>query len=562
MAQAVKRLYPDVKLAIGPSTEDGFYYDFDRETPFNEEDLNKIEKEMKKIIKENIPLKRREISKAEALKMFSEKNEIYKIEIINELPDDNITIYEQGDFSDLCKGPHLRYTKELKAFKLLSATGAYWRGSEKNKMLQRIYGTAFGSKQELEAYLLNLEEARKRDHTKLGKELDLYILNPAIGKGLPLFTPKGAMMKMILERWIEDEEIKRGYQFTSTPVLAKTDLYKISGHLDHYRDKMFVFKNDDGEELALRPMTCPYQFMIYKSKLRSYRELPIRYAETSLLFRKEQSGELHGLIRIWQFTLADAHIICTAEQVEAEFEKVLELVQYILKTLGLTDYSYRFSKWDPAKKDKYIDNPKAWNDSQDILKRILDRLQIKYTEGFGEAAFYGPKLDVQMKNVWGKEDTIFTLQIDFALPERFEMTYIDKDNKEVSPIVIHGSSIGCYERTIAMLIEKYAGAFPLWFSPVQVKILTITNKQDVYAEELYKDLRTKGFRVEIDLRGEKIGAKIRDARLEKVPYMLIIGEKEEIEKKVSVRKRGSEDLGCMDYASFTAMIKIETDNKL
>ncbi len=562
LAQAVKRLYPEVKLAIGPSTEEGFYYDIDRETSFTEEDLVKIEAEMKKVVKENLPIKRKELSRAEALKYFGDKGEIYKVELIGELPENEIiSVYEQGEFTDLCRGPHVRYTKEVKAFKLLSATGAYWRGSEKNKMLQRIYGTAFANKEELEAHLKQMEEARQRDHSKLGKELGLYCTNPAIGKGLPLFTPKGATLKRVLIRWIEDEEIKRGYQYTSTPVLAKTDLYKISGHLDHYRDKMFVFNTDEKEEVALRPMTCPYQFMIYKADKHSYKELPIRYAETSLLFRKELSGELHGLIRIWQFTLADAHIICMPSQVAEEFEKVLDLVQYVMKTLGLKDYWYRFSKWDPNKKDKYVDNPKAWEDSQALMKKILDKNKLTYTEAEDEAAFYGPKLDFQMKNVWGKEETMFTIQIDFALPERFDLTYTDNEGKDVRPMVVHRASIGCYERTIAFLIEHYAGAFPTWMSPVQAKILTITNNQDEYAKKIHADLLAADVRCELDLRNEKIGGKIRDARLEKVPYILIIGEQEASGNKVAVRRKGAEDLGPMDYAKFKEMLLAEIKEK-
>lgn len=562
MAQAVKRLWPDVKLAIGPAIEDGFYYDFDKVVPFTVEDLVRIEEEMKKIVKENIPLKRRELTRAEALKLFSEKGEIYKVELINDLPDEQVlSVYEQGEFVDLCRGPHIRYSKELKAYKLFSATGAYWRGSEKNKMLSRIYGTAFNSKEELEMHIKTLEEARQRDHTKLGKELGLYVLSPLVGKGLPLFTPKGTTILRELQRWIEDEELKRGYQFTRTPILAKTDLYAVSGHLDHYRDKMFIFKTDEGEELALRPMTCPHQYMIYKAETRSYRDLPIRYSETSLLFRKELSGELHGLIRIWQFTLADAHIICRAEQLEEEFEKVLDFIQYIMKTIGLTDYYYRFSRWDPKNKEKYIDNPKAWAESESTLKKILDKLGMKYKEAENEAAFYGPKLDVQMKNVWGKEDTMFTVQIDFSNPEKFDLSYADKDNKQSRPMIIHRASIGCYERTLAMLIEKYAGNFPTWLSPLQVKILTIGQNQEEYAKIIAAELAAVNIRVETDFSDEKIGAKIRNARHERVSYILVVGEKEVAENKVAVRRRGAEDLGPMDFKEFTKMLLEEIKSK-
>ncbi|MCX5776068.1 MAG: threonine--tRNA ligase [Candidatus Firestonebacteria bacterium] len=562
MAQAVKRLWPDVKLAIGPAIEDGFYYDFDKVVPFTVEDLVRIEEEMKKIVKENIPFKRRELTRAEALKLFSEKGEIYKVELINDLPDEQVlSVYEQGEFVDLCRGPHIRYSKELKAYKLFSATGAYWRGSEKNKMLSRIYGTAFNSKEDLEMHIKTLEEARQRDHTKLGKELGLYILSPLVGKGLPLFTPKGTTILRELQRWIEDEELKRGYQFTRTPILAKTDLYAVSGHLDHYRDKMFIFKTDEGEELALRPMTCPHQYMIYKAETRSYRDLPIRYSETSLLFRKELSGELHGLIRIWQFTLADAHIICRAEQLEEEFEKVLDFIQYIMKTIGLTDYYYRFSRWDPKNKDKYIDNPKAWAESESTLKKILDKLDMKYKEAENEAAFYGPKLDVQMKNVWGKEDTMFTVQIDFSNPEKFDLSYADKDNKQSRPMIIHRASIGCYERTLAMLIEKYAGNFPTWLSPLQVKILTIGQNQEEHAKIIAAELAAVNIRVETDFSDEKIGAKIRNARHERVSYILVVGEKEVAENKVAVRRRGAEDIGPMDFKEFTKMLLEEIKSK-
>jgi threonyl-tRNA synthetase len=538
MADAVKRLWPDVKLAIGPSIDEGFYYDFDKKMPFSEGDLEKIEKEMQKIISENSEFKHSLVEKKEAEKML--KGEPYKLEMLKELKDKKVSFYQHGKFIDMCAGPHIKKTGEIKAFKLLRSSSSYWRGDSSKAVLQRIYGISFPSKEQLLEFLRQKEEAEKRDHSKLGRALDLFITHPAIGKGLPLLTPKGATIKRILQRWVEDEEIKRGYQFTCTPILAKTDLYKISGHLEHYKDKMFIFKTPEGEELALRPMTCPYQFMIYKSRQRSYKELPIKYAETSTLCRYEKSGELHGLIRIWQFTLADAHIICSPEQIEEEFVKVLELVKYINKKLGLTesvDYWYRFSKWDPKDKKKYIDNPKAWNESQKMMKKILDKLKLKYEEVDGDAAFYGPKLDVQMKNVYGKEDTMFTIQIDFALPEKFDMTYTDKDNKMVRPMVIHRSSIGCYERTIAMLIEKYAGAFPTWLSPVQVKIMTLTDDNIKYARKVEERLKEANMRVETDYNPTTIQSKIRDAQMEKVPYMIVIGAKEESAGTLAVRTR-------------------------
>jgi threonyl-tRNA synthetase len=538
MADAVKRLWPDVKLTIGPAIEEGFYYDFDKKVPFTEEDLRKIEKEMQKIVNENSEFKHSLVEKKEAEKML--KGEPYKLEMLRELKEKKVSFYRHGDFTDMCAGPHIKKTGEIKAFKLLRSSSSYWRGDSSKPVLQRIYGISFSSPKQLEDFLKQREEAEKRDHSKLGRELDLFITHPAIGKGLPLFTPKGATIKRILQRWIEDEEIKRGYQFTSTPVLSKTDLYKISGHLEYYKDKMFIFKTPEGEEVALRPMTCPFQFMVYKSKQRSYKELPIKYSETSPLFRCEQSGEMHGLVRIWQFTLADAHIICMPDQIEEEFEKVLELIRYINKTLGLTenvDYWYRFSKWDPKDKEKYIDNPKAWDESQKILKKILDKHKMKYEEVEGDAAFYGPKLDIQAKNVWGKEDTLFTVQIDFALPEKFDMTYTDKDNKMVRPMVIHRSSIGCYERTIAMLIEKYAGAFPTWLSPIQAKIMTLTDDNIKYAKKVEEKLKEAGMRVETDYNPTTIQSKVRDAQLEKIPYMLVIGGKEEAAGTVAVRTR-------------------------
>jgi threonyl-tRNA synthetase len=534
MADAVKRLRTDANLAIGPAIDEGFYYDFDTES-FSAEDLKQIEKEMLKIASQKLDFKHVYLKRKEAEKLL--KNEPYKLELLKDIKGEKVSFYQHGDFIDLCSGPLIKNTSDIKAVKLLSTATAYWRGDSSKPMLQRIYGISFSSQKELDDFLKMKEEAEKRDHSKLGRELDLYITHPAVGKGLPLFTPKGATIKRILQRWVEDEEIKRGYQFTSTPILAKTDLFKISGHLDHYKDKMFIFKTPEGEEFALRPMTCPYQFMIYKSRQRSYKELPLKYAETSVLCRYEKSGELHGLIRIWQFTLADAHIICMPEQIEEEFEKVLELIKYIMKTLGLTEYWYRFSKWDPKDKEKYINNPKAWNESQKILKKILDKHKLKYEEIEGDAAFYGPKLDVQMKNVWGKEDTMFTVQVDFALPEKFDMTYVDKDNKISRPMVIHRSSIGCYERTIAMLIEKYAGNFPTWLSPVQIKLLTLTDDNTKYAKKVEEKLREANLRIETDYSSTTVQSKIRNAQLEKIPYMLVVGKKEEDAGTVAVRTR-------------------------
>lgn len=560
MADAVKRLWPDVKLAIGPSIEQGFYYDFDKKEPFTPEDIIKIEKEMSKIIDENLKFVHSEKDRKESEKIL--KGEPYKLELLHELEGKKISFYQHGKFIDMCAGPHIDYTKRIKAFKLLQTSTAYWRGDSKRPILQRIYGISFGSRQELDDFLKMKEEAEKRDHAKLGRELDLFITHPAVGKGIPLFTPKGATVKRILQRWIEDEEIKRGYQYTSTPVISKIDIYKMSGHLDHYKDKMFIFKGHENDELALRPMTCPFQFLIYNSRQRSYKELPIKYAETSPLFRYEKSGELHGLMRIWQFTLADAHIICRPDQLENEFEDVLDLIQYIMKMLGFHDYWYRFSKWDPKNKEKYIDNPKAWNESEKILKKILDKSKLKYEEVVGDAAFYGPKLDIQMKNVYGKEDTIFTVQIDFALPERFDMKYIDENNRQVRPMVIHRSSIGCYERTMAMLIEKYAGAFPTWLAPVQAKVLTLTDDNIKYAEKTVKMLSDNGIRVEQDFKPETIQNKIRNAQLEKVPYTIVIGKKEEDAGTVAVRTRDGKVKYGVKAEDFLKQLKKEIESMM
>ncbi|GAA0123522.1 threonine--tRNA ligase [Clostridium faecium] len=565
LAQAVKNLYPSAKLAIGPSIEDGFYYDFDVERPFTFEDIEKIEAEMKKIVKQDLKIERFELPREEALKLMNEKNEPYKVELINDLPEDSIiSFYKQGEFVDLCAGPHLMSTKYVKAIKLTKIAGAYWRGNEKNKMLSRIYGTSFTKKSDLDEYLEKVEEAKKRDHNKLGRELELFTTAEPVGQGLPLLMPKGAKIVQTLQRWVEDEEEKRGYLLTKTPFMAKSDLYKISGHWDHYKDGMFVLGDEEHDEevFALRPMTCPFQFMIYNSKKRSYRDLPLRYGETSTLFRNESSGEMHGLIRVRQFTISEGHLIVTPEQLEEEFKGVVDLINYMLDTLGLKeDITYRFSKWDPNNKAKYIDRPEDWEKTQVIMKQILDHLDIEYTEAVGEAAFYGPKLDLQIKNVHGKEDTIITVQIDFSLAERFGMTYVDKDSKERYPYVIHRTSIGCYERTLALLIEKYAGAFPTWLAPVQVKVLPISEKYHDYAEEVVKTFKANNIKVEADYRAEKIGYKIREARNKRIPYILVVGEKEAENKEVAVRSRKNGDEGAMALNTFIERILTEINNK-
>ena len=563
LAMAVKRLFPNVKLAIGPSIENGFYYDFDSEKSFISEDLAKIEDEMRKIIKENPEIKRFELPRNEALELM--KDEPYKLELINDLGENEIiSFYQIGDFVDLCAGPHIMSLKPLKAIKLLSCTGAYWKGNEKNKMLSRIYATAFQKKSDLDAHLEALEEAKKRDHNKLGRELKYFMTDENVGQGLPLIMPKGARIIQTLQRWVEDEEEKRGYVLTKTPLMAKSDLYKVSGHWDHYKDGMFVLGDEekDDEVLALRPMTCPFQYTIYNAEQHSYRDLPIRYAETSTLFRKEASGEMHGLIRVRQFTLADGHIVCTPEQLEEEFKGVVSLIDYIMNTLGIAgDISYRFSKWDPNNTEKYINNPEAWESTQDIMRNILNHLNINYVEADDEAAFYGPKLDIQFKNVHGKEDTIITVQIDFALAERFNMTYVDKDGEKKRPYIIHRSSIGCYERTLAMLIEKYAGALPTWLCPVQAKILPISDKYNDYADKVANELRNRGLKVETDYRAEKIGYKIREARLERTPYILVVGEKEAENNEVSVRSRKNGEEGAIALDTLVNRIANEVYNK-
>lgn len=564
LAQAVKRLFPEAKLTIGPPIDNGFYYDFDVETPFSREDLDALEKEMKKIVKENLKIERFELPRDEALELM--KDEPYKIELINELPEgETISFYKQGEFTDLCAGPHVRYTSKVKAFKLLSATGAYWRGDEHNKMLTRIYGTAFQTKDELEAHLEQLEEAKKRDHNRLGRELELFTTSDLIGQGLPILLPKGARIVQLLQRFVEDEEQKRGWQLTKTPFMAKSDLYKVSGHWDHYKDGMFVLGDEekDKEVFALRPMTCPFQYQAFLNRGRSYRDLPMRLNETSTLFRNEASGEMHGLIRVRQFTISEGHLMCTPEQLEDEFRGCLELAKYMLETLGLyEDVSFRFSQWDPDDREKYIGTEEQWNEAQGSMERILNDLGIDYKIGVGEAAFYGPKLDIQIKNVHGKEDTLITIQIDQMLAEKFGMEYVDRDGKKKNPYIIHRTSIGCYERTLALLIEKYAGAFPVWLAPVQLKLLPIADRHLDYTYEVKKKLEENGIiRVEIDDRSEKLGFKLREAQLEKIPYMIVIGDKDIEQGAVSVRSRKEGDMGSMAVDSFIAMIKEEIDTK-
>lgn len=564
LAQAVKRLFPDTKLAIGPAIDTGFYYDFDTEHTFTMEDLEKLEAEMKKIAKENLKVERFELPREEAVELM--KDEPYKVELINELPEEEtISFYKQGDFTDLCAGPHVGYTSKVKAFKLLSATGAYWRGNEKNKMLQRIYGTAFKTKDELAAYLEQLEEAKKRDHNKIGRDLELFTTCDYIGQGLPILLPKGARVIQLLQRWVEDEEQKRGWQLTKTPLMAKSDLYKISGHWGHYKEGMFILGDEekDDEVFALRPMTCPFQYQTFLNRGRSYRDLPMRLNETSTLFRNEASGEMHGLIRVRQFTISEGHLMCTPEQLEGEFKSCLELTNYMLQTLGLyEDVSYRFSQWDPDNREKYIGTPEQWDEAQGVMKTILDDLGIDYKIGVGEAAFYGPKLDIQIKNVHGKEDTLITIQIDQMLAEKFGMEYTDRDGKKKNPYIIHRTSIGCYERTLALLIEKYAGAFPVWLAPVQVKLLPIADRHLDYMDELKRKLADNGIiRVETDDRSEKLGYKLREAQLEKVPYMLVAGDKDIENGVISVRSRKHGDMGQMTIDEFIKHIKEEIDTK-
>ena len=564
LAQAVKAVRPEAKLAIGPAIDNGFYYDFDVATPFTNEDLAAIEKEMTRIIKKNERLERFELPRAEALELM--KDEPYKVELINDLPEDaTISFYRQGDFTDLCAGPHLPSTGKVKAVKLTSIAGAYWRGSEKNKMLQRIYGTAFATKEELDAYVAEREEALKRDHNKLGRDLEYFTTVDVVGQGLPIMLPKGARVIQLLQRWVEDTEQKKGYLLTKTPLMAKRDLYRISGHWDHYLDGMFVMgdPNDETKEcFALRPMTCPFQYQVYLNRQRSYRELPMRLGETSTLFRNEDSGEMHGLIRVRQFTISEGHLVLRPDQLEEEFAGCLSLAKYMLETVGLAeDVSYRFSQWDPNNTAKYEGTAEQWDEAQSLMAKILKDLDVPYTVGIDEAAFYGPKLDIQIKNVFGKEDTLITIQIDMLLAKKFGMEYVDADGQKKTPYIIHRTSLGCYERTLALLIEKYAGAFPTWLAPTQVKIMTITEKGDDWAREVEAELLSRGMRVELDLRNEKIGFKIRQAQQEKVPYMLVIGGKEAEDRTVAVRNRKEGDLGTMPLMDLVEKLEEEIRTK-
>ncbi len=565
LAQAVKRLYPDVKLAIGPAIDTGFYYDFDSDVNFTLADLEKIEAEMKKIVKENLKIERFELPRADAINLLKEMNEPYKIELVEDLEEnETISFYKQGEFTDLCAGPHLFSTGSVKAFKLLSVTGAYWKGNEKNKMLQRIYATAFTNKDDLNEHLEKLEDAKKRDHNKLGRDLGFFTTVDLIGQGLPILLPKGARTIQLLQRFVEDYEQSHGWLLTKTPFMAKSDLYKLSGHWDHYQDGMFVLGDEekDKEVFALRPMTCPFQYQAYLAEPRSYRDLPLRYNETSTLFRNEASGEMHGLIRVRQFTISEGHLMCRPDQLEDEFKSCLEMTMYMLKTLGLyEDVSYRFSQWDPDNREKYIGTQEQWDEAQGVMKSILDKLDIPYKVGVGEAAFYGPKLDIQIKNVFGKEDTLVTIQIDQMLAEKFGMEYTDADGSKKNPYIIHRTSIGCYERTLALLIEKYAGAFPTWLAPVQVKIIPVSEKHFDYAYNLKAKLESLGMRAEVSNKNEKLGYKIREAQLEKVPNMVIVGDKEVEENTVSVRSRKYGDMGSKTVDDFIEFMLNEIETK-
>ncbi|HIR65066.1 MAG TPA: threonine--tRNA ligase [Candidatus Faecousia faecigallinarum] len=568
MAQAVKRLWPEVKLAIGPAIDEGWYYDFDSPFSFTQEHLEKIEAEMRKICKERLHLERTEKPRQEAIAYMQAQDEPYKVELIQDLPEDAvISFYTQGEFTDLCAGPHLDSTGRIKgnAIRLTQCCGAYWRGDSKRKMLQRIYGVAFPKKEELEEYLRRQEEARRRDHNKLGRELEFFTTVDVIGQGLPILLPKGAKVIQTLQRWVEDEEEKRGYLLTKTPYMAKRELYKISGHWDHYLDGMFVLgdPHDETKEcFALRPMTCPFQYQVFLNRARSYRDLPMRLGETSTLFRNEDSGEMHGLIRVRQFTISEGHLILRPEQLEDEFRGCLELAKYCLETVGmLEDCSFRFSQWDPNNREKYIGTPEQWEEAQSAMAKILDDLGVEYTIGIDEAAFYGPKLDIQYKNVFGKEDTIVTIQVDQLLAQQFGMEYVDADGKKKHPYIIHRTSLGCYERTLAYLIEKYAGALPLWMMPTQVRVLPITDRAHDYAESVVARLKASGIRVEGDFRSEKLGYKIREAQKEKIPYMLVVGDKEAENGTVAVRTRSGGDEGVMALADFIAQCRAEIDEK-
>ena len=565
LAQAVKRLYPATKLTIGPAIDNGFYYDVDSEIPVTPDVLAALEAEMKKIVKENLKIERFELPRDEAIALMTEKDEPYKVQLIEELPEGEvISFYRQGEFVDLCAGPHLFATGAVKALKLTQCTGAYWKGDQNNKMLQRIYGTAFPSKDELKAYLEMIEEAKKRDHNKIGRDLEYFTTVDYIGQGLPILLPKGARTIQNLQRFVEDEEQKRGYFLTKTPLMAKRELFKISGHWDHYRDGMFILGDPDDETkecFALRPMTCPFQYQVFLNKKRSYRDLPMRLGETSTLFRNEDSGEMHGLIRVRQFTISEGHLILMPEQLEEEFRGCLDLALYMLDALGLReDCSFRFSQWDPNRTDKYEGTPEQWGEAQGIMKQILDNIGLEYKVGIDEAAFYGPKLDIQIKNVHGKEDTLVTIQIDMLLAKKFGMEYTDSNDKRVTPYIIHRTSLGCYERTLALLLEKYAGALPMWMAPEQIRIMPIGDEQLDFANSIRADLERLGMRVTVDGRNEKIGYKIRAAQLEKVPFMLVIGEKEMADGTVSVRSRKKGDMGLMSVGDFTAFAKQQIDD--
>ena len=565
LAEAVKNLFPGVKLAIGPSIDTGFYYDFDHE-PFSREDLDALEAEMKKIIKKGARLERFTLPRAEAVKLMEERQEPYKVELIQELPEDaEISFYRQGDFVDLCAGPHLMNTKGVKAFKLTSSSMAYWRGDSDKARLQRIYGTAYNKKEDLAVHLERMEDARRRDHNRLGREMELFTTVDVIGQGLPLFTPKGTKMIMKLQRWMEDLEDKEwGYVRTRTPLMAKSDLYKISGHWDHYKEGMFILGDEaaGGEVMALRPMTCPFQYYVYKNSQKSYRDLPYRMSETSTLFRNEDSGEMHGLTRVRQFTITESHIVLRPDQAEEELKNCLDLAYYVLSTLGLQDeVTYRLSKWDPANKEKYLGDEAYWNSTQDALREVLREKNVSFVEAEGEAAFYGPKIDIQAKNVYGKEDTMITIQLDCAIAENFDMYYVDQNGEKVRPYIIHRTSMGCYERTLAWLIEKYAGKFPTWLCPEQVRVLPISEKYEAYGDKVLKALLARDIDATVDNRSEKIGFKIRDARLARVPYMLVVGQQEEEQGLVSVRSRFAGDEGPKSLAEFLDQICEEIRTK-
>ena len=569
LAQAMKRLHPEVKLAIGPSIENGFYYDFDTPAPFTAEQLTELEGEMRKICKEKLKLERFELPRDEAVKFMEEREEPYKVELINDLPEEaTISFYKQGEFTDLCAGPHLDSTGRIKgnAIKLTACNAAYWRGDSSRQTLQRIYGIAFPKKDELDEYLKQQEEALKRDHNKLGRELEYFTTVDVIGQGLPILLPKGARVIQVLQRWVEDLEQSKGYQLTKTPYFAKRELYKLSGHWDHYRDGMFIMGDPDDESkecFALRPMTCPFQYQVFLNRGRSYRDLPMRLGETSTLFRNEDSGEMHGLIRVRQFTISEGHLVLRPEQLEEEFKGCLDLAKYVLGTVGLLDKcTFRFSQWDPANPDnKYEGTKEQWDEAQRIMGEILDDLGVEYEIGIDEAAFYGPKLDIQYKNVYGKEDTLVTIQIDMLLAKRYGMEYVDVDGQKATPYIIHRTSLGCYERTLAYLIEEYAGALPCWMAPEQVRFLPVTDRAADYCADLAKDLENSGFRVEVDYRNEKIGRKIRDAQLEKIPYMVVVGDRDMENATVSPRHRAAGDLGAMSFADFKNLLTDVVENK-